>query len=76
MRYLVIEIQTNAQGTTSYLVYTYTERSLADQKYYLVLSSAAVSQIPVHTVVLLTNTGDTLEKRMYTHTMEPNNAET
>ena len=71
MKFLVIEIQTNANGAVSYLVDTFDSQALAEQKYFLVLSAAAVSSIPIHTAVLLTNTGATLEKRVYTHTPEP-----
>ena len=50
MTYLVIEIQTNTDGTVGNLISAYTERNLAEQKYYTVLAAAAVSTLPTHAV--------------------------
>ncbi len=57
MTYLVIEIQTDANGAVSYLVDSFTNRNQAEQKYHLVLSHAAVSTLPTHSVAILTNEG-------------------
>lgn len=67
MTYIVIELQTNADGTVGNLVYAYTDRNEAEQKYHLVLSSAAVSQLPAHAAVLLTGDGRTLASQCYRH---------
>ena len=42
MTFLVIEIQTNTDGTVGNLISAYTERNLAEQKYYTVLAAAAL----------------------------------
>lgn len=70
MNYIVIEIQTNSDGTVGNLVSSYTDRNQAEQKYHLVLSSAAVSQLPTHAAALLTNDGRQLEYRCYHHAEE------
>lgn len=70
MKYLVIEIQTSAQGVVSNLVSSYDSKAIAEQQYFLTLSAAAVSSVPVHAVMLISNTGSTLETRFYTHTPE------
>lgn len=70
MTYIVIELQTNTDGTVSNLVYAYTDRNEAEQKYHLVLSSAAVSSLPAHAAVLLTSDGRMLASQCYRHVEE------
>lgn len=67
MTYIVIELQTNSDGTVGNLVYAFTNRNEAEQKYHLVLASAAVSQLPSHAAVLLTNDGRTIASQCYRH---------
>ena len=67
MTYLVLEIQTNTDGTVGNLISSYTERNLAEQKYYTVLASAAVSTLPIHAVALLTNDGQPIMHAVYRH---------
>ena len=67
MTYIVIELQTNSDGTVGNLVYAFTNRNEAEQKYHLVLASAAVSQLPAHAAVLLTNDGRTIASQCYRH---------
>lgn len=53
MIFYVIEFQTDSNvGST--ITYTYTDRSLAFQKYYEIMASASVSQIAKHGAMLLT----------------------
>ena len=70
MKYLVIELQTSAQGVVSNIVYSFDSKASAEQQYFLILSAAAVSNVPVHAAMLITNTVSTLETRLYTHTPE------
>lgn len=65
MHYIVLEIQTNLDGTVGTLAYDYTDRNVAEQKYHTVLAAAAVSEIPTHAAVLMTNEGVTIESKMY-----------
>ena len=67
MTYLVIEIQTNTNGTVGNFINAYTERNLAEQKYYTVLAAAAVSALPTHAVALLTNDGQPVMHAVYHH---------
>lgn len=71
MTYIVIELQTNNDGTVGNLVYSYADRNQAEQKYHLVLSSAAVSQLQAHAAVLLTGDGRTLASQCYRHEVTP-----
>ena len=55
--YIVQEIQTNDNGQIGILSYQYENKKEAESKYYLILSAAAVSTLPVHSAMLFTNEG-------------------
>lgn len=65
--YIVIEIQTNASGEVATIVNTYPSQAQADSKYYSILSAAALSTVPVHSAVILTNEGRMVRFESYTH---------
>lgn len=65
--YLVIEMQKQADGSLAHLVDAYTDRNTAEQKYHTVLSFAAVSNLPIHTAVIMTDEGAVLKKEVYRH---------
>ena len=67
MTFIVIEVQTNADGTVGNIVTSYTDRNLAEQKYHMILASAAVSSLPAHCAVLMTNDGNCLAHACYHH---------
>lgn len=66
-KYIVLEIQTNSDGNVGTLVTSYSDRDLAESKYHLVLSAAAVSQLPVHSCALVTDEGFLIESKAYKH---------
>lgn len=68
--YIVIEIQTNTDDTVGTLVNTYTDVNVAEQKYHTILASAAVSAIPYHAAVILTETGQLVKHQCYCHVEE------
>ena len=70
MKFLVEEIQTFDNGTISILPYSYDTRAEAEHQFYLLLAAAVVSELPLHTVVLMTNAGQLLERKVYNHTGE------
>lgn len=70
MKYIVLEIQTSIDNTVSILSYQFDNKQEAESKFHLVLSFAAVSQLPCHTAILLTNTGDTYDMKSYKHVTE------
>lgn len=74
MKYLVIEIQTNSDGSVGNLVYAYDDRNQAESKYHTVLASAAISALPAHAAVLLTSDGRQLEYKCYHHITEDQEA--
>lgn len=65
--YIVIELQTNADGTVGNLVYQYNNRDDAESKFHSILASAAISSLPVHAAVMLTNAGTMVKSGYYRH---------
>lgn len=68
--YIVIELQTNASGAVSNIVTAHATIEAAYSKYFLVLSSAAVSSVPVHAAVILNNHGEEIEHKAFEHGVE------
>jgi len=67
-KYIVLEIQTNANGSVGTLIDSFDDQNAAWSKYHTILAAAAISQIPMHTAVILTNEGYILESRNYKYT--------
>lgn len=67
MIYIVIEIQTNADGTIGNLVYSYTNINDAESQYHRILAAAAISNLPTHAAIMLNNYGDMLKNGVYIH---------
>ncbi len=65
--YIVIELQTNAEGVVGSLVYKYDSRDEAEGKYHNILAAAAISSLPVHAAVMLTNAGTMVKSEFYRH---------
>ena len=71
--YIVLEIQTNVDGTIGALITQHSSLNDAESKYHEVLRYAAISTLPVHAAVLLTNEGLLLKSERYTHKQEESN---
>lgn len=67
MKYIVLEIQTNVEDNVATLVTQKESLAEAQSAYYMVLSAAAVSQVPYHAAMLLTNEGITLMSMGFDH---------
>lgn len=65
MKYIVLEIQTNANGEVATLLTAYNERSAAENKYYTILAAAALSELPVHSAMILTNLGTIVKSETF-----------
>lgn len=63
--FIVMEIQTSEQVAT--LVNAYEDRNQAENKYHAILSAAAVSAVPKHGAVMLTDEGVRLKSECYIH---------
>ena len=66
--YIVIELQTTT--STAVLTSTYDDLAKAYQKFYTILAAAAVSSVPCHTAVILTETGQVVESKTFAHAQE------
>jgi hypothetical protein len=69
MVFIAIEIQSTGESA-SCLVNNYEDRNKAESKYHDILRAAAVSKVPVHSAVLMTDTGSTLKTEKYEHEAE------
>jgi hypothetical protein len=69
MRYIVIEIQSR-EGSTSTLVNDYADINEAKSKYHSILSAAAISKVPIHSAVIMTDGGNPIKYESYTHPEE------
>ena len=67
MKYILVEVQTNADGTVGNIVTAYDDRDTAESNWHLKMSYAKVSTLPVHSVVLITNEGHMLLNGTHKH---------
>ena len=71
MVYIIIEIQKMNNGSCTVVPpTTFTDQRLAEQAYHTALSHAAVSQVDVHSVVMLDDTGARIKGETYYHGAE------
>ena len=69
--FIVFEIQTNADGSVGTLVSTFTDQNQAESAYHTALAAAAVSALPVHSCVLMSNQGFEIKSECYKHNVQP-----
>lgn len=67
MKYIILEAQTDANNQTAFLTDQKEDRNEADSVYYLKLSSAAISAVPLHMVSLMTSEGQLIDSKYYRH---------
>ena len=65
--FIVFEIQTNSDGTIGTLVTTYEDQNQADSAYHGVLTAAAISALPKHACVLMSEKGFFIKSECYEH---------
>lgn len=66
--YIVLEIQTFADGSVATLPPTIkATREEAESVYHSILSFAALSDLPMHAAILMTNEGKEIMHQAYTH---------
>ena len=65
--YIVIELQTNTDGSVGNFVWAFSSKEQAFAKYHSVLSAAAVSALPVHAAVILDNHGLQIAAQAFEH---------
>ena len=67
-KFIVIELQTNADGSVGILTEKKDEQNVAESVWHSKMSSAAISKVPVHTVLLVKSNGAVLLNGTYDHT--------
>ena len=67
MKYLVLEIQTNSDGTVGTIITQKDSLNEAMSTYYYILAAAAISALPLHAAALFTNEGMCLEWKSFKH---------
>lgn len=65
MRYIVIEIQSG--DTVATIVNQYADRNTAEGAFHQILAAAAVSSVPVHAAIMMTDEGFPLRNECYRH---------
>lgn len=71
MKYLVMEIQKFDNGAISTPTYAYDTRNSAEAKFHSILAAAAVSSLPMHSCVMITEDGRVVRNEHYEHIPEP-----
>lgn len=71
MKYYIIEIQKHADGNYAHIVQTADTRNEAESKYHKVLAAAAISNLPKHSAILITDEGFLLMSQCYKHEYVP-----
>jgi len=64
--YIVMEIQKSNSAST--IVNVYDTLNEAENKYHTILAYAAISNVPKHSAVLLTEEGDYIKHECFEHT--------
>lgn len=65
--YIIIEMQTNGSQTALLPAETRLDRLQADSVYYQKLAAAAISTVPIHSVVMLDEHGNRIDGQTYEH---------
>lgn len=66
-KYVVLEMQTMADGNVACLVTAYDSQMQAESAYHSILASAALSSLPRHAATLLTSDGSAQMYQHYEH---------
>ena len=67
--YIVIELQANAEGQVANIPTVYQTLAEAWNKFYTILAAAAISEVPIHSAVILDATGMSIANRSFTHSV-------
>jgi len=66
-KYIVLEIQSNSDGTVGTLITSHDDRSSAESKFHSVLASAAISDVMIHSCIIMNDEGFVYDNQSYTH---------
>lgn len=66
-KHIVIELQTNADGTVGNLVYSFDTENDAWAKFHAIMSAAAISTLPCHAAVYMRSDGTFVQSGRFEH---------
>ena len=65
--YIVIELQKNKDGVVSNIVTDHASLAEAESKYHSILAAAAVSKVPVHSAIIVSEEAFPVKNQCYKH---------
>lgn len=65
--YIVIELQKNAKGEVANVVTSFPTLAEAESKYHSILAAAAVSNLPTHSAIIVSEEGFPVANKCYKH---------
>jgi hypothetical protein len=65
--FIVVELQKDSEGVVSNIVTDYENLAEAESKYYTILASAAISNVPVHSAIIVSDEGFPVKHQCYKH---------
>lgn len=65
--YILIEMQTSGEQTAIPPIVTKTDRNEAESEFHRLCSVAAVSSVPIHSVMMVDEFGNTIRSEHYAH---------
>lgn len=65
--FIVIELQKNADGIVANIVSSYNTLAEAESKYHSILAAAAVSELPCHSAIIVSEEGFPVAHQCYKH---------
>ena len=66
-KYIVVELQTAANGTVGNIVTAFDDLNLAEAKYHTILAAAASSNLSKHAAIMFSEEGFPIKNECYTH---------
>ena len=66
-KYIVIELQKNAEGVVSNIVTSHNSLAEAESKFHSILASAAINDVPIHSAVIVSEEGFPVANKCYMH---------
>lgn len=65
--FIVVEIQKDAKGVVGNIVNSYETLAEAESKYHSILAAAAVSDLPCHSAIIVSEEGFPVAHQCYKH---------
>ena len=65
--YIVIELQKNTEGVVSNIVTSHSTLAEAESKFYTILATAAINEVPVHSAIIVSEEGFPVKHQCYKH---------